>query len=110
MASVTQLGYVGLNVSDIERWEQFATNILGFQSNGVAPCSGSRSSTATPFAMCRSMAARSPACAAAQMSSALPAGDAPPGLCVADEIATPEIQFVAGTRVNIPSSKGRNTL
>ncbi|HTY56461.1 MAG TPA: VOC family protein [Candidatus Binataceae bacterium] len=37
MASVTQLGYVGLNVSDIERWEQFATNILGFQSNGVAP-------------------------------------------------------------------------
>src|SRR5215813_5768295 len=31
MASVTQLGYLGLSVSDIGAWEQFATNTLGLQ-------------------------------------------------------------------------------
>ena len=35
MASVTQLGYVGISVSNIEEWEHFATEILGLQSNGV---------------------------------------------------------------------------
>jgi 2,3-dihydroxybiphenyl 1,2-dioxygenase len=34
MASVAQLGYLGLNVSDLDQWEQFATNVLGLQSNG----------------------------------------------------------------------------
>ncbi|GIX47365.1 MAG: iron-dependent extradiol dioxygenase [Candidatus Tectimicrobiota bacterium] len=31
MVSVTQLGYLGLNVSDLAAWEQFATQILGLQ-------------------------------------------------------------------------------
>jgi len=31
MASITQLGYLGLSVSDIKAWEQFATNTLGLQ-------------------------------------------------------------------------------
>ena len=35
MASVTQLGYLGISVSNIEEWEHFATEILGLQSNGV---------------------------------------------------------------------------
>ena len=35
MASVTQLGYVGLSVSNVEEWESFATDILGLQSNGI---------------------------------------------------------------------------
>ena len=35
MASVTQLGYVGISVSNMEEWEHFATEILGLQSNGV---------------------------------------------------------------------------
>ena len=35
MASVTQLGYVGISVSDIEEWEHFGTEVLGLQSNGV---------------------------------------------------------------------------
>jgi 2,3-dihydroxybiphenyl 1,2-dioxygenase len=34
MAGVAQLGYIGLNVSNIDQWEEFATNILGLQSNG----------------------------------------------------------------------------
>ena len=34
MASVAQLGYVGLNVSNLDQWEHFATDILGLQSNG----------------------------------------------------------------------------
>ena len=29
MTSVTQLGYLGLSVSDIAKWEKFATEILG---------------------------------------------------------------------------------
>ena len=35
MASVTQLGYVGLSVSNVEEWEHFATEVLGLQSNGI---------------------------------------------------------------------------
>ena len=35
MAAVTQLGYVGLGVSNVEEWEHFATDILGLESNGV---------------------------------------------------------------------------
>ena len=35
MASVTQLGYVGISVSNVEEWEHFATDVLGLQSNGV---------------------------------------------------------------------------
>jgi len=31
MASVSQLSYLGLSVSDIQAWEQFATNTLGLQ-------------------------------------------------------------------------------
>ena len=31
MASVTQLGYIGLSVSDINAWEKFATQTLGLQ-------------------------------------------------------------------------------
>src|SRR5215475_9676646 len=34
MASVTQLGYLGLSVSDIGAWEQFATQTLGLQISG----------------------------------------------------------------------------
>ena len=37
MASVTQLGYLGLNVSKLEEWQQFATAILGLQAAGLAP-------------------------------------------------------------------------
>ena len=36
-------------------------------------------------------------------------GEEPPGFLEADDIATEEIQFVAGTMVAIPSSKGRKT-
>ncbi len=35
MASVTQLGYVGISVSNIEEWEHFGTEVLGLQSNGI---------------------------------------------------------------------------
>ena len=35
MASVTQLGYVGISVSNIEEWDHFGTDVLGLQSNGV---------------------------------------------------------------------------
>ncbi len=35
MARVTQLGYVGLGVSNVEEWEHFATDLLGLESNGV---------------------------------------------------------------------------
>ena len=35
MASVTQLGYVGISVSNIEEWEHFGTDVLGLQSNGI---------------------------------------------------------------------------
>ena len=34
MAAVTQLGYIGINVSDLDAWEQFATEALGLQVSG----------------------------------------------------------------------------
>ena len=34
MASVTQLGYVGVGAKDVEQWEHYATETLGLQSNG----------------------------------------------------------------------------
>ena len=34
MAGVTQLGYLGINVSDLDAWEQFATDVLGLQVSG----------------------------------------------------------------------------
>jgi len=37
MASVTQLGYLGLNVKDLAEWERFASEILGLQPVGRAP-------------------------------------------------------------------------
>jgi biphenyl-2,3-diol 1,2-dioxygenase len=37
MASVTQLGYLGLTVSNLGEWEQFATELLGLQVAGKAP-------------------------------------------------------------------------
>ena len=35
MASVTQLGYLGIGVSDLARWEHFAANVLGLEVNGA---------------------------------------------------------------------------
>jgi 2,3-dihydroxybiphenyl 1,2-dioxygenase len=37
MAGVTQLGYLGLEVSDLAEWERFATEVLGLQVAGKAP-------------------------------------------------------------------------
>lgn len=37
MASITQLGYLGLSVSDTARWEEFAAKVLGLQPNGHEP-------------------------------------------------------------------------
>src|SRR5690242_7185224 len=37
MASVTQLGYLGLSVSNPDQWEQFAAQVLGLQPNGRDP-------------------------------------------------------------------------
>lgn len=34
MERVTQLGYLGIGVSDVDAWERFATQILGLQANG----------------------------------------------------------------------------
>ena len=34
MTSVTQLGYLGLSVRDVNEWERFATQLLGLQANG----------------------------------------------------------------------------
>src|SRR5438093_11680629 len=34
MMSVTQLGYLGLSVSNVDEWERFATQTLGLQANG----------------------------------------------------------------------------
>ena len=33
MARVTQLGYLGINTSDVNAWERFATQVLGLQAN-----------------------------------------------------------------------------
>jgi biphenyl-2,3-diol 1,2-dioxygenase len=35
MSRVTQLGYLGIEVSDMPGWEQFATTLLGLESNGT---------------------------------------------------------------------------
>lgn len=37
MASVSQLGYLGLSVRDLNQWEQFAAQVLGLQPNGHDP-------------------------------------------------------------------------
>lgn len=37
MASVTQLGYLGLSVRDLNQWELFAAQVLGLQPNGREP-------------------------------------------------------------------------
>jgi len=37
MASVSQLGYLGLNVSDVGEWERFASELLGLQVVGSTP-------------------------------------------------------------------------
>jgi biphenyl-2,3-diol 1,2-dioxygenase len=37
MASVKQLGYLGLNVKNLEEWERFATDILGLEIAGRRP-------------------------------------------------------------------------
>jgi biphenyl-2,3-diol 1,2-dioxygenase len=37
MASITQLGYLGLSVSDTAQWEEFAATVLGLQPNGREP-------------------------------------------------------------------------
>lgn len=37
MASVTQLGYLGLSVRDVNGWEKFASQVLGLQPNGRDP-------------------------------------------------------------------------
>src|SRR6266436_2813440 len=37
MASVTQLGYLGLSVRDVSQWERFAAQVLGLQPNGRDP-------------------------------------------------------------------------
>src|SRR5688500_18462147 len=34
---VSQLGYVGVGVSDVAAWEQFATEVLGMEVSGRAP-------------------------------------------------------------------------
>ncbi|MCZ7562626.1 MAG: VOC family protein [Burkholderiales bacterium] len=34
---VTQLGYLGIEVSDVPEWERFATDLLGLASNGADP-------------------------------------------------------------------------
>ena len=35
MASVTQLGYLGIGVSDFPQWRHFAANVLGLEVNGA---------------------------------------------------------------------------
>ncbi len=37
MASITQLGYLGLGVSDVDAWERFATQTLGLEAGGRDP-------------------------------------------------------------------------
>jgi len=37
MISVTQLGYLGLSVRDVNGWDQFAAQVLGLQPNGRDP-------------------------------------------------------------------------
>jgi 2,3-dihydroxyethylbenzene 1,2-dioxygenase len=35
MKRVTQLGYLGIDVSDVPGWQRFATDVLGLASNGT---------------------------------------------------------------------------
>ena len=37
MARVAQLGYIGLGVSNVDEWEQFATGVLGLQTHTRDP-------------------------------------------------------------------------
>ena len=37
MASVTQFGYVGIRVKDVDQWESSATGTLGLQLSGKDP-------------------------------------------------------------------------
>ena len=37
MARVAQLGYIGLGVSNVDEWEQFATGVLGLQAHTHIP-------------------------------------------------------------------------
>lgn len=37
ITGVTQLGYLGIGVSDLPRWREFATSALGLQENGTGP-------------------------------------------------------------------------
>jgi biphenyl-2,3-diol 1,2-dioxygenase len=37
MASVAQLGYLALSVSDVDQWEEFAAQVLGLEPNGRDP-------------------------------------------------------------------------
>ena len=37
MARVAQLGYIGLGVSNVDEWEQFATGVLGLQAHARDP-------------------------------------------------------------------------
>jgi len=37
VSNVTQLGYLGIGVQDLPRWEQFAADVLGLESNGTDP-------------------------------------------------------------------------
>ena len=37
MARVAQLGYIGLSVSNVDEWEQFATGVLGLQAHTRDP-------------------------------------------------------------------------
>ena len=37
MASITQLGYVGISAKDVDEWERFATETLGLQISGKEP-------------------------------------------------------------------------
>ena len=34
MASVTQLGYVGISAKDVDEWERFSREMLGLQISG----------------------------------------------------------------------------
>lgn len=39
-AAITQLGYLGIGVSDLQRWKKFACDILGLQENGISADGG----------------------------------------------------------------------
>ncbi len=37
ITGVTQLGYLGIGVSDLSKWQEFASSALGIQENGTGP-------------------------------------------------------------------------